>query len=129
MKPASDDRPWVLVVDDSRVVRRALLRILEDQYNIMEAAHGVEAWRLLRQNSRVEVVITDIQMPEMNGYSFICKVRADDDPDLRELPVVVITSAEDDVTREAHYMRALESLNRTRLMGTVLNKVRKPEKR
>jgi len=97
------NRPYVLVADDSRVVRRAIVHILGKELNVLEACDGQDAWRLLRQDSRIELVISDIQMPEMNGYNLICKMRASDDPGLRELPILVITSAEDEVTRERAY--------------------------
>jgi len=98
-----DDRPWVLIVDDSRVVRRTILNTLGTAFNVLEAGDGAAGWRMLRQNSRIDVVISDIQMPEMDGYSLICKVRAVEDPALREVPIIVITSAEDDITRERAY--------------------------
>jgi CheY-like chemotaxis protein len=103
MQPQSDDKPWVLIVDDSRVVRRTILNTLGPAFNVLEAGDGAAGWRMLRQNSRIEVVISDIQMPEMDGYSLICKVRAVEDPALREIPIIVITSAEDDITRERAY--------------------------
>ena len=103
MKSDADDKPWVLVVDDSRVVRRTILNTLGDSFHVLEAGDGQAGWRLLRQNSRIEVVISDIQMPEMDGYSLICKVRAVEDPALREVPIIVITSADDEITRERAY--------------------------
>lgn len=104
-KPQSqgDEKPWVLVVDDSRVVRRTILNTLGPVYNVLEAGDGAAGWRMLRQDSRIEAVISDIQMPEMDGYTFICKVRAVEDPALREVPIIVITSAEDEITRERAY--------------------------
>jgi len=102
-EPAHPNRPWILVADDSRVVRRAIVHILGKELNVLEACDGQDAWRVLRQDSRVELLISDIQMPELNGYNLICKLRASDDPGLRELPIMVITSAEDEVTRERAY--------------------------
>lgn len=99
----TDNKPHVLVVDDSRVVRRTISKFLSPYFNVIEAEHGVEGYRVLRQNSNIELVISDIQMPEMDGYTFICKVRAEDDPGLRDIPIIVITSAEDEVTRERAY--------------------------
>ncbi len=98
-----DDKPTVLVVDDSRVVRRTIVKALAPYCNTLEAENGVAAWRAVSQNSRVELIITDIQMPEMDGYTFICKVRAAEDSGLRDMPVIVITSAEDETTRERAY--------------------------
>lgn len=100
---ANDNRPWILVVDDSRVVRKTVLKILEPHFNVIEAEDGQAGWRTLNQDSRIDVVISDIQMPEMDGYSLICKVRAVEDPDLREIPIIVITSADDEITRERAY--------------------------
>jgi CheY-like chemotaxis protein len=99
----SDDKPWILIVDDSRVVRKTILNALGASFNVLEAGDGAAGWRTLRQNSRIEVIISDIQMPEMDGYNLICKIRAVDDPALREIPIIVITSAEDEITRERAY--------------------------
>jgi CheY-like chemotaxis protein len=98
-----DGKPWVLIVDDSRVVRRTILNALGPSFHVLEAGDGAAGWRTLRQNSRIEVIISDIQMPEMDGYNLICKIRAVEDPALREIPIIVITSAEDEITRERAY--------------------------
>ena len=98
-----DKKPWLLVVDDSRVVRKTVLKILEPHFNVLEAEDGQAGWRMLRQDSRIDIVISDIQMPELDGYSLICKVRAVEDPALREIPIIVITSADDEITRERAY--------------------------
>lgn len=97
------NKPWILIVDDSRVVRKTIINALGPSFHILEAGDGVAGFRMLRQNSRIEVVISDIQMPEMDGYGLICKVRAVEDPGMREIPIIVITSAEDDITRERAY--------------------------
>lgn len=124
----TDDKPWVLIVDDSRVVRRTILNTLGNSYNILEAGDGAAGWRMLRQNSRIEVVISDIQMPEMDGYSLICKVRAVEDPALREIPIIVITSAEDEITRERAYACGandfiLKPFHAEQLIGCVQNQI------
>ena len=97
------NRPWVLVVDDSRVVRKTILKLLGRDFNIIEAEDGMAGWRMASQNSRIEAIISDIQMPELDGYHLICKIRAAEDPAMRELPIIVITSAEDEITRERAY--------------------------
>lgn len=97
------EKPCVLVVDDSRVVRKSIIKVIKSEFDVLEADNGAAGWTALAHNSRIEVVISDIQMPEMDGYSFICKVRATDDPGLRDMPIIVITSAEDEVTRERAY--------------------------
>lgn len=120
----TDTKPHVLVVDDSRVVRRTIVKFLAPYFHTIEAENGVAGWRLLNQSSRIELVISDIQMPEMDGYSLICKVRAADDPGLRDIPVIVITSAEDDISRERAYACGandfvLKPFNTTQLLSCV----------
>ncbi|MFV1997755.1 MAG: response regulator [Acidiferrobacterales bacterium] len=99
----ADNKPHILVVDDSRVVRRTIVKFLSPYFHLVEAENGAAGWQVLRQDSSIELVISDIQMPEMDGYTFICKIRAEDDAGLRDIPIIVITSAEDDVTRERAY--------------------------
>jgi len=99
----ADNKPHILVVDDSRVVRRTIVKFLSPYFHLIEAENGAAGWQVLRQDSSIELVISDIQMPEMDGYTFICKIRAEDDAGLRDIPIIVITSAEDDITRERAY--------------------------
>jgi CheY-like chemotaxis protein len=121
---ATDRKPHILVVDDSRVVRHTLVKCLSPYFRTIEAENGVAGWRVVNQNSRIELVISDIQMPEMDGYTFICKVRAADDPGLRDIPVVVITSSEDDITRQRAYACGandfvLKPFNTKQLLGCI----------
>jgi len=97
------DKRTVLVVDDSRVVRHAINKILGPEFNIVEAGDGLDGWRSAQQHPGVGLVISDIQMPELDGYGMICKIRAADNPGLREVPIIVITGAEDETTRERAY--------------------------
>lgn len=99
----ANNKPHILIVDDSRVVRRTIVKFLSPYFELTEAENGAAAWQVLRHSSSIELVITDIQMPEMDGYTFICKIRAEDDAGLRDIPIIVITSAEDEVTRERAY--------------------------
>lgn len=97
------DRSRVLVVDDSAVIRKAISRVLDTDYELLEAHDGEAGWEALKQNHDLGIVISDVQMPKLDGYGMICRIRADDDPKVRDVPVIVITSAEDDVTRERAY--------------------------
>jgi len=96
-------KPTVLVVDDSRVVRHAINKILSPEFSIVEAGDGMDGWRSAQKTPGVGLVISDIQMPELDGYGMICKIRAADNPGLREVPIIVITGAEDETTRERAY--------------------------
>ena len=99
----SGPKPHVLVADDSRVIRKAVSKILGGDFDLIEAEDGESAWEQLAKDQRIEVVMTDIEMPRLDGYGLICRVRAADQSRVRDLPIIVITGAEDDVTRERAY--------------------------
>jgi len=96
-------KPHVLVADDSRVIRKAVTKILGNDFELIEADDGESAWEQIARDDRIEVLMTDIEMPKLDGYGLICRVRAADQSRLRDLPIIVITGAEDDVTRERAY--------------------------
>ena len=84
------DIPLVLVVDDSITVRRVTQRLLQREgYRVVLAADGLQALERL-QAERPAVVLSDIEMPRMDGFDFVRNIRADEA--LRDLPVIMITS-------------------------------------
>ena len=94
--PAADtaaphsDIPLVLVVDDSITVRRVTQRLLQREgYRVALAADGLQGLERL-QAERPAVVLSDIEMPRMDGFDFVRNIRADEQ--LRDLPVIMITS-------------------------------------
>lgn len=89
----------VLVVDDSAVTRTLEKGILEAAgYQVRVAPDGAVALELL-QRERCDLVVTDIEMPRLDGFALTARVRADEQ--LRDLPVVLVTSldSEDDRRR------------------------------
>lgn len=83
-------RTAILVVDDSltnRTLERNMLASLG--YAVDVAVDGREAWAKLQQTS-YDLLVTDVQMPEMDGLELTRRVRAD--PQLRQLPVILVTS-------------------------------------
>ena len=83
----------ILVVDDSMIVRVMLKKILILSgikiSEIAEAANGVVAYDLLK-NEKVSLLMTDINMPEMDGIALISKVREEEE--LKEIPIIIISS-------------------------------------
>lgn len=90
------NKPRILVVDDSKVMRRAIGKILGKEYEVIEAAHGEDAWTLILNDSSIQVVFTDLGMPYLDGYGLIQRIRKSTDPNLKDLPVIIITGQEDD---------------------------------
>ena len=83
----------VLIVDDYESMRNKLSKELTSLgLTVMEAANGLEAMKILRgENSgKIDVLFTDIVMPEMDGFELCEEVRKT--PDLRGLPIVVTST-------------------------------------
>jgi chemosensory pili system protein ChpA (sensor histidine kinase/response regulator) len=88
--PVVQQVPLVLVVDDSITVRRVTQRLLQREgYRVALAADGLQALERL-QDEKPAIVLSDIEMPRMDGFDLVRNIRAD--ARLRELPVVMITS-------------------------------------
>jgi CheY-like chemotaxis protein len=85
----------ILVVDDSRLMRQALKKILSSTYPVLEAADGEEGWSRIQEDPSVCCVYTDLSMPRLDGYGLIRRIRQSADPRVREIPVVLITGNED----------------------------------
>ena len=82
--------PLVLVVDDSITVRRVTQRLLRREgYRVALAADGLQALEQLAQE-RPAVVLSDIEMPRMDGFDLARNIRAD--AKLKDLPIIMITS-------------------------------------
>ena len=86
-------KPRVIVADDSKVVRMTANKILRDKFDIVVAEDGAQAWQMLREDPSIQVVLTDLGMPKLDGYQLIEKIRQADKEDIRNLPVIVITGA------------------------------------
>jgi adenylate cyclase len=85
----------VLVVDDSRVNRLVLARQLSGmQVEVLEAENGLEALDLLRAHaSAIDVVLLDVEMPELDRYETLAAMKADDAT--RHIPVIMISAVEE----------------------------------
>ena len=90
--PAKTVTPTVLVVDDSITVRQTLaLTLQKADYRVLQARDGREAINQLQQNLHIiQLVISDVEMPNMNGFEFLSHRRQD--PQLSKIPVVMLTS-------------------------------------
>jgi len=86
----TEKAPLVLVVDDSLTVRRVTQRLLvREGYRVVVAKDGLDALEKLADELPV-VVLSDIEMPRMDGFDLVRNLRAD--PRLADLPVIMITS-------------------------------------
>jgi len=91
----------ILVVDDSRVIRRAAVKILQKEFDVVEAEDGQQAWDELQKNPRISAVFSDLGMPNMDGFQLLETIRSARDEALAKIPLIIITGAEEtDGTKE-----------------------------
>ncbi|MDR3603171.1 MAG: hybrid sensor histidine kinase/response regulator [Syntrophaceae bacterium] len=91
-------RKSILVVEDSITSRMLLKNILESAgYDVQTAVDGADAWATLKIG-KFDVVVSDIEMPRMDGFELTAKIRGDET--LKNVPVVVVTSLESREDRE-----------------------------
>ena len=88
----------VLTVDDSRTMRELLKLSLEKAgFVVMQAEDGLHGLEVIEKHIP-DVIVTDINMPRMDGFTFIEEVRADDR--VRRVPILVLTTETDHDKRE-----------------------------
>lgn len=92
--------PCILLVENSPTTLRLLSKPLSQRYTLLSANDGIDAWNLLQTHPEIELVITDILMPHLSGHELLVKIRASDDAQIRNLPVIVIAGAEDKDARD-----------------------------
>ncbi len=81
----------ILIADDSAVMRAMLVSTIEacGDYHIVEAASGFEALRLLPRE-KVDLILTDINMPDINGLELISYLR--NNANYQTIPVIIIST-------------------------------------
>ena len=87
---AADSRPRVLIVDDVHENLHALMNILRDDYVISAATRGERALELAQRQPQPDVILLDIKMPGMDGYSVLAHLKAN--PATAEIPVIFVTA-------------------------------------
>ena len=98
----ADERPLAMVVDDSITVRRVMEKFLErNGLRVITARDGIDAISVM-QDAKPDIILLDIEMPNMDGYEFATHVRNDDR--VSDVPIIMITSRVGD----KHRARAIE---------------------
>lgn len=94
-----------LLIDDSKAVRSIIGKIMRELGfgEIVEAGNGREALDRLKEKGKPQIVLVDWNMPEMNGYDFVCAVRADHAYD--DVPLMMVTTE----TEMEQVVKALEA--------------------
>jgi two-component system, chemotaxis family, chemotaxis protein CheY len=84
----------ILIVDDSEMVRNYYYYILKNAgFDVISAIDGADGIEKLYKASRINLIITDINMPNMDGYTLIEKIRWDDQ--FEDIPIIIISTEEE----------------------------------
>jgi len=90
----------VLLVDDSRIVRTTVARLIRKSFDVREEADGEAGWQAISTDPSIVVVFSDIQMPKLDGFALLERIRTSQDPRVKSIPVIVISGDEDDATKK-----------------------------
>lgn len=86
-------KPKILVVDDSPTIRKFITIALKVKgYDIVCAGDGMEALELL-PNDKVDLIITDLNMPNVDGYNLIARIRSNEN--YQNTPIIVMSNLSD----------------------------------
>ncbi|NEP63052.1 MAG: hybrid sensor histidine kinase/response regulator [Symploca sp. SIO2G7] len=92
-------QPTILIVDDSVNVRRLLALTLEKQgYRVTQAKDGLDALEKLEADLNINAIVCDIEMPRLDGYGFLAKLRSHDR--CSHIPITMLTSRTGDKHRQ-----------------------------
>jgi two-component system chemotaxis response regulator CheY len=88
----------VLVVDDSKTIRNLVAFVLKSEgFKVTTAEDGLDAIEKLYNIEAVDLIVTDVNMPRMDGFTFIKNIRAQDE--YKDIPIIVLSTEgqEDDI--------------------------------
>ncbi len=93
-----------LIIDDSRATRAILGKILKEiGFEVFEAGDGREALERIKEIGKADLALVDWNMPEMDGYDFVCSIRSD--PTYADVRLMMVTS-ETDISKMAKALEA-----------------------
>lgn len=104
----------ILLADDSKLVRVAADKMLAEQFDLILAVDGEDAWMKISKDPSIQVVFTDLGMPKLDGYGLIQRIRQSENEHIRNQPVIVITgsSEEEDVRRQVFELGATDFITK-----------------
>lgn len=89
-------KPKILIVDDNRVMRVAVQKILGTEYQVIEAVDGEDGWSVLNRDSDIQIVLLDLEMPELDGCGLLQRLRSSNNSYFQTIPVIIVTGRSDE---------------------------------
>ena len=93
-KGTMSEKEKILIADDSAMNRAILTEMLGDGYEILEAENGRQAVSIMQTNVDIDLLLLDIMMPDMDGYSVCKQIR-----EISQVPIILITAKGEDYER------------------------------
>jgi len=120
---SSDALPLILIVDDESANLQILVEALRNDYRIKAATNGHDALKLANKNESPDLVILDVQMPEMDGFQVCRKLK--ENPRTQHIPVMFVTAMSSASAEfEGLQLEAMEYINKPVNPSTLRMRVR-----
>ncbi|MBI1221138.1 MAG: response regulator [Bacteroidetes bacterium] len=101
-----NSEPTVLIVDDSRLIRSLLRVVLEKEFRVIEADNGAKGLMMALQEVP-EIIITDLMMPELDGYQMVRSIRNDEKA--AHIPVIMLTTVDTEFNELEGYRSGVDA--------------------
>lgn len=99
-KPYTEETPCVLLAEDNEELLSVMVRLLSREYRILQASNGREALTIVKEEE-VDLVVSDVVMPEMDGLELTKRIKAD--IEICHIPVVLLTAKSAQENRDEGY--------------------------
>jgi len=102
-KKVIETKETILIVDDQALNIQTLSKLLKDEYHILIATSGLQALEIIEKQEKPDLILLDINMPEMNGYE-VCKTLKNKS-DTKDIPIIFVTALDgvEDEEKGFHY--------------------------
>jgi len=90
----------VLIVDDSKFVRTTFNRILSASFAVREVADGEAGWQAIESDPSIVMVVSDLDMPKMDGFGLLQKVRGASNARIKEMPIIIISGNQNEAAKK-----------------------------
>jgi diguanylate cyclase (GGDEF)-like protein len=90
----------VLIVDDSKFVRTTFNRILSASFEVRECADGESGWQAIENDPAIAMVVSDLDMPKLDGFGLLERVRGSGEERIKSLPVIIISGNQNEAAKK-----------------------------
>jgi len=119
--------PKTLVIDNSQLIRASIKRIIDDDFEVIEAIDGEDGWNKLQEYDDIRIVITDADMPNLNGFDLIQRIRHSKSAYLSAIPIIMVTGADEercDIRERALSLGATDFISKPFHRAQILARIR-----